>query len=263
MFPTNSKGLSLWKFENLSNQDNIQHFISGKEGGFSVDELAGLNLSFSVRDTEQNVLDNRSLLASSLEIQSDQLFFISQFHSDQVLIVKEKYDGNPSKADALVTNTKGICICVMGADCVPLLVYDPVMKVIAAVHAGWRGTASSITYKTLQIMRDKYGSKPEDIILSIGPSISQEKYEVGEDVYHSFLKSQGDVTKKYFKHDNISAKYFPDLWEANKDQGLMFGLKEQNIELAGICTYSNPDKFYSARHSKNKTGRFAAGIMLK
>ncbi|MBC7388208.1 MAG: peptidoglycan editing factor PgeF [Opitutaceae bacterium] len=263
MFLTNSKGISLWKFQNFSTQDKIQHFVSGKDGGISLAELAGLNLGFSVGDIDQHVKENRSLLAGSLDIKPDQLFFVSQYHSDKVLIVSEKYDGNPSKADALVTNVKGICICVMGADCVPLLAYDAKKQVVAAIHAGWRGTASSITLKTLQTMADNFGSQPEDIILSVGPSISQEKYEVGEDVYQSFLELQGDGSKKYFKHNKITDKYFPDLWEANKDQGLNFGLKENNIEVAGICTFSNPDKFYSARYFKNKTGRFAAGIMLK
>ncbi len=263
MVLTNSRNLSLWKFENLSAQDKTDHFVSDKNGGVSSEEFATLNLSFSVGDLHENVLKNRSLIADSLVITHDKLFFVSQYHSDQVLTVTEQYDGNPTKADALVTNVKGICICVMGADCVPLLAYDPVKEVVAAIHAGWRGTASSITLKTLQIMKDKFGSQPEDILLSIGPSISQAKYEVGEDVYHSFLELQGEGSKKFFKHDLVTGKYFPDLWEANKDQGLKFGLKGKNIEVAGICTYSNPDKFYSARYFKNKTGRFAAGILLK
>ena len=263
MNQTIENGISLWQFENLASQKGIDHFVSGKDGGISIGDCSGLNLSYSVGDSDENVRTNRSKIASVLGINSDQLFFVSQYHSDVVLVVKEKYDGNPTKADAIVTDAKGICICVMGADCVPLLAYDPVKQVIAAIHAGWRGTASSITFKTLEIMKDQFGCNPKDVILSIGPSISQEKYEVGEEVYLSFLDQQGDESKRYFVHDQASNKYFPNLWEANKDQGIRFGLKEQNIEISGICTYSNHNQFYSARYFKNKTGRFAAGIMLK
>lgn len=259
---TVTKGVSLWKFKNLDSQNGIKHFVSGREGGVSAGDQESLNLSFSVGESEENVVKNRSNLAAAMDIKPEQLFFVSQYHSDQVLIVIAPYDGNPTKADAIVTNVKGICICAMGADCVPILAYDPVMQAVAAIHAGWKGTAASITFKTLKILSDAYGSKPEDIILAIGPSISQEKYEVGEDVYNSFVEQQGEKSKRLFQHNAVTDKYFPDLWEANKAQAIDFGLKEENIEVAGICTFSNPDKFYSARYFKNKTGRFAAGIML-
>lgn len=112
-------------------------------------------------------------------------------------------------------------------------------------------------------MHDLYKCEYSDIIVAIGPSISQEKYEVGGDVYEAFAKSQPENVSQIFKKDLGSGKYFPDLWLANRLQALKLGVREDNIEISGICTFSNPNEFFSARYFKNKTGRFAAGIAIQ
>ena len=254
------QNLPIWQFESFN---TIKHFVSGRDGGISPSPFDSLNLSFSAGDEKENVIENRLRIAKSLGVEQDHLLFVSQCHSSDVIVVRSKEDaGGQIHADALVTDIQGLCICVMGADCVPVLVYDSVNKVVAAVHAGWKGTVASILTKTLLKMQTEFGCKIENIQIGIGPSISQEKYEVGEEVYLHFKENFGVHTELIFTYDSKSNKYFPDLWLANKMQAMKMGVLESNIEIAGICTFSNPEEFFSARYFKNKTGRFAAGIVL-
>ena len=254
------QNLPLWQFDSFT---SVKHFVSGRDGGVSPLPFESLNLSYSAGDENENVIENRKRIAKSLGVEVDHLLFINQCHSSDVVIVRSKEDaGGQIFADALVTDVKGLCICVMGADCVPILVYDTVNKVVAAVHAGWKGTVASILTKTLSKMQTEFDCKMENILIGIGPSISQEKYEVGEEVYLQFKENFGADSDLIFIHNSETNKYFPDLWLANKMQAMKMGVLEHNIEIARICTFSNPEEFFSARYFKNKTGRFAAGIVL-
>lgn len=252
--------LPLWQFESFR---DVKHFVSGREGGTSPSPFDSLNLSFSAGDDPEHVIENRRRVANAMGVELDHLLFVSQCHSSDVVMVRSKEDaGGQIHADALVTDVKGLCICVMGADCVPVLVHDRVKNVVAAVHAGWKGTVASILTKTLAKMKSEYGCKMENLHIGIGPSISQAKYEVGEEVYLQFKELFGADADLIFEYRPTSNKYFPDLWLANKMQAIKMGVVESNIENAAICTYSNPEEFFSARYFKNKTGRFAAGIVL-
>ena len=253
-----SNGVSIWKFKVLEDQ---VHFVSGRSGGVSPAPFDSLNLSFSAGDAAENVIENRRRLAFSIGISPENLVFVSQCHSNEIILVNNKADAEGKKADALLTNVPGICLCVMGADCVPVLAYDPQKKVAAAIHAGWKGTVASITSKTLEAMQLHFGCRMQDVKIGIGPSISQDKYEVGKEVYNLF-KSNFGAADLIFKYNAETAKYFPDLWLANKMQAMQLGVKESNIEIAEICTFSNPNEFFSARFFKNQTGRFAAGILI-
>lgn len=261
MHKSESNGLALWQFDKLPSGQ--KHFVSGRQGGVSEEELSSLNLSFSAGDSPENVKENRTRLAHALGLKSDDLVFISQCHSADIIVLRSEEDCKEVyRADALVTNLTNKCICVMGADCVPVVVYDPVKKVVAAIHAGWRGTSASITAKTLLLMEQMYGCKPHQMYVGIGPSISQEHYEVGKEVYEEFKHLHPDDVDQIFYYDSQKNKYFPDLWLANQLQALRIGVPQENIEIAGICTYSHPKEFFSARYFKNKTGRFSAGICL-
>jgi polyphenol oxidase len=254
-------GLSLWQFTKFK---DCKHFVTGRSGGVSKEPFSSLNMSLSAGDSVKNVLDNRKRLAEAIEILPESLVFVSQHHSCDVAIIRGKSDAKEGiEADAMVTNVPDVCICVMGADCVPVLAYDPKMKVVGAIHAGWKGTVASITTKTLQIMEGIFGCNMSDVILGIGPSISQEKYEVGEEVYLKFKENFGNEAETIFKQNSETGKYFPDLWLANQMQALKMGVSEANIEISRICTFTNHEEFFSARYFKNKTGRLAAGIMIK
>jgi polyphenol oxidase len=149
----------------------------------------------------------------------------------------------------------------MVADCVPLLLFDPVKKVVAVIHAGWRGTVQHITSNTIKVMIDRFGSNPADILAGIGPSIGPCCYEVGEEVKAVVHESFG-TTEGYLVSQPHSEKPYFDLWYANQKQLIELGLKPENIETSQICTKCNHRMFYSSRADKGVTGRFAAGIFL-
>lgn len=254
-------GLALWSFAHFPSGQ--AHFVTGRQGGVSDAPFNSLNLSFSAGDAPENVKENRARLATAMGLPSSDLIFVSQCHSADIVVISDETQcGEIYQADALVTGLKRKCICVMGADCVPILVYDPVKKVIGAIHAGWRGTSAEICAKTISLMEKKFGCLAEDLFVGIGPSISQKNYEVGEDVFDQFKEGQPELAGKFFRKGDQQGKYQLDLWSANKSQALRAGIPEAHIEISGICTYSSHNEFFSARYFKNKTGRLAAGIML-
>ena len=139
-----------------------------------------------------------------------------------------------------------------------ILLYDASRQVIAAVHAGWRGTVGRIVEKTLEVMKSQYETECQDIIACIGPSISLESFEVGDEVYDAFAKAGFDMNGIARRYE----KWHLDLWEANRMQLLAHGVLPENIEVAGICTYQNHEDFFSARRLGIKSGRILSGIMM-
>lgn len=253
--------LPLWQFEALAHEKNIRHYVSGREGGRSEGELGALNLSYKVGDDPLKVTQNRQLLASEFSIAPDKLIFPVQTHSNHVKRVNANTSSESLEdTDAIVTNEKEILVSVMSADCVPVLLYDPVKQAVAAIHAGWRGTMAAIVSETIALMQKEFGSDPSSFLAAIGPSICDEVYEVGEEVIRAVEKLYG--SKNGIISREQDGKGFCNLWEANRIQLLRAGVKAENIEVAGLCTYKNADLFFSARKSGNKAGRFAAGIML-
>jgi len=140
------------------------------------------------------------------------------------------------------------------------LFYDPCKKVVAAAHAGWRGTCGRIAEKTVRTLMQKSDSKPEDIRVVIGPSISAEVYQVGKEVIESFEAAGFDISKIIIKKNDT---YFLDLWKANEMTLTENGISNNNIEIAGICTFTEHEKYFSARRLGIKSGRMLSGIMLK
>ena len=211
-------------------------------------------------DSPEIYTENRTQLAEKLGIEVQQLVFPRQTHTDCVAEIDGVPDCEITETDALVTNQKGICICVQTADCVPILLFDSEKKVIAAVHAGWRGTVKKIAATAVQKMTVKFGSDPANIIAAIGPSISPAIYEVGSEVTEAVLRSIPNVVKTI--HLNSSGKNHIDLWEANRQVLLHAGLQTENIEILGECSFSENDKYFSARKEGSETGRMVSGIML-
>jgi polyphenol oxidase len=262
MFEKKFGSLSLWQFEKLSKDERITHFVSGRKGGYSLGEKGGLNLSYKVNDEISLVDANRISLTEALEISADQLLIPVQTHSIHVKVVDELTAREELEdTDALVTSAYGLCIAVMSADCVSLLFYDPENHVIGAAHAGWKGTVGKIAAATVQSMTVNFRSRPETIIACIGPSICPQVYQVGPEVIEAVRKAFGGIEGLVSDLNEEGKGYF-NLWEANRRQLLGSGLRPENIEVAGICTYTNSDDFFSARKSKNQAGRFGAGIMM-
>ncbi|HCE57117.1 MAG TPA: peptidoglycan editing factor PgeF [Prolixibacteraceae bacterium] len=211
-------------------------------------------------DSPEIYTEPRKQLAEKLGIDVKQLVFPRQTHTDCVAEI----DGIPNceitETDALVTNQKGICICVQTADCVPVLLFDPKKLVIAAVHAGWRGTVKKIAAVAVQKMTAKFGSDPANIIAAIGPSVSPAIYEVGSEVTEAVLHSIPNAEKTI--RLNSSGKNHIDLWEANRQVLLEAGLLIKSIEIIGECSFLENDKYFSARKEGAETGRMVSGIML-
>jgi len=258
--------LNLYEFENLGRISNLVHFVTTRSGGVSISPYNSLNLGLHTTDTPEHVLANRALLAAETGIAFENFLYCSQVHSGDVKIIDSESVTNGileafPQTDATVTSLPGICLMVMVADCVPVLLFDPVKKVSAVIHAGWRGTVKHITSNTVEVMVDRFGCNPADIIAGIGPSIGPCCYEVGEEVRTVVEQSFG-TTQGYLVTKANSLKPHFDLWYANHKQLTDSGVKPANIETSELCTLDNPDIFFSSRASGGVTGRFAAGICI-
>lgn len=248
--------LELWQFENLSKEQSIKHFVTDRTSGGAEREFT---LSFSSLPDKEEIRNNRHQIAIALGVRGAQLYFPSQVHKTRIVTVTSGISRDElMETDALITKERGLCVAVMSADCVPILLYDKKNAVVAAVHSGWRGTVARILEKTLRKMRDEFGTVGGDIVAGIGPSVSQDSYEVGKEVVNEVTQAFGNESGLMIPQSNNKAKL--DLWKANKIQLLEFGVKESSIEISNLCTVRNNNHFFSAR--KGDAGRFAAGIML-
>lgn len=266
MLITKNKGITLYRFRNLSRLEKVLHFVSTRLGGVSESPYQELNLGFHVGDNPEAVLENRTRLMDSVGVPLSHVVTCNQTHSGNVAIVDESmrglgastYASALSDTDALITNNKDICLMVMIADCVPIILFDPEKCVAGIVHAGWKGTVQDVTGNTVRQMIQVYGSAPQNIIAGIGPSIGPVHYEVGPEVVE--IANSTFPNANVIRKDREGRTYF-DLWKANVFQLLTSGLVRKNIELAGICTFAENANFYSHRREK-LTGRFCAAISL-
>ena len=264
------EGLEIFQFSNLSKFKEINHFISGRAGGFSKGPFKTLNTGFHVGDNDWTVFQNRKKLAHALKVNLEQFTFGNQTHSSNIAIIDSTKKGKGStdfessipNTDGLVSKIPNIYLCVQLADCVPILMYDPVMHVVAAVHAGWKGTLRKIAEAAVKTMMHTFDSTPADIIVGIGPSNGPCCYEVEDDVKTEAERSLGNTSGIIKEHSN-PGKYIFDQWNANFLQLRDCGIPEKNIEISGLCSQCHSDTFFSSRKDNGLTGRITAGIMLK
>lgn len=248
--------LSVFKFESFKKYKNIAHLITTKEGW-----IAGEKPRFT-GDSENIYAPFRKELAYSCEADEKNFVFPRQTHSDNIAVVNSAMSKNTiDNTDALITGEPGLFVCVQTADCVPVLLFDPVKKVVAAVHAGWKGTISKIAGKTVAKMAETFGCNPADIIAGIGPSIHMHAYEVGPEVVEAVEASFSNAPALLKPSMNAGHAYF-DLWEANQSILQESGIKEENIEVIGLCSFEHADLFFSARREGSETGRMVSGIKL-
>ena len=222
--------------------------FSTRKGGVSQEPL-GLNLSFNVGDDPVNVRKNRELFFEPLGIPLGRLAIPAQVHGSAVRVVEEP--GDYPETDALVTNRRGVFLCVSVADCVPILLYDPGRNVVGVVHAGWRGSAAGITRIAVRTMTDAFGTNPSGLLASIGPSASACCYAVGPEVAARFDAG--------FRDEREGIVYL-DLKGANRAQLVQSGVRPGNIEVSPHCTISEPDLFHSHRRDARKSGRMMGVI---
>lgn len=256
----NNKGLELMErngvkyyTSSLINTNKIPHFFSTRTGGASEGCYSSLNLGIYTDDSLESVSENFSRIFSSAGMEKDKIVYLKQVHGDKFYIVDDinYFNINGKYGDAIITNARGIAIGVFTADCVSVLIADPIKNIIAAVHAGWKGTSLCITGKVLNYMINEMLCNPEDITVSIGPSIGPCCFEVKEDVANKFT---------YINYNE--GKLYVDLWRENYSQALLRGVLPKNIAQGELCSVCNESLFYSYRRDKGLTGRLGSFIQI-
>jgi hypothetical protein len=268
MIEKDTHGITLLLFEHLSHYDDLFHGISTRCGGISTDPFSSLNLGLGTGDRDENVLHNYRIVSSALSVDLMSLVAARQVHGNKIARIDKEckqMTGNAlepvlSGFDALITSEPGITLMVRVADCVPLIFFDHIKKVVAVVHAGWRGTLAAIGQQTIQELTAQYKSKPRDILVGIGPSIGPCCYRIQKEVANQFKRCLGtsavDIRTK-------EGTLFLNLWETNRLQLIQQGIAPEHIEVAGLCTACRTDLFFSHRREQGKTGRFGAFAGLR
>jgi len=230
---------------------NVVAAESTRHGGVSNAPYASLNLGGSTQDAPENVLENNHRFFDALNVPFETVAKSHQVHEDKILNVLEsgRYEGY----DALITNLPHIQLAVTVADCTPILIYDPVTKSVAAIHAGWRGTVKHIVSKTVAMLQSEFGTEPGNCLAYIGTCIDECSFEVGEDVADHFESA-------YKRFDKEKEKYFIDLKQANRAQLIEAGLSAGNVEVSPYSTVLDNADYFSYRYEKGLTGRMLATI---
>lgn len=256
-------------FPKLTATGAVNHAFTTRFGGVSKGMYSEMNMSFTNGDNRNDVLENYKRLCKAIGIDVNKVVLSHQTHTNNVRIINESDIGKGifkerdyDDVDGLITNIPGVALVTQYADCTPLLFCDPVKKVVATSHAGWRGTASEIGRITVEKMQSNFGCNPNDIIAAIGPSIGQCCYEVDDPVYIPLCKlTYLNKDKIFIKKQN--GKYMLNLWETNREILINAGIKEENIDVTDLCTNCHPDVFHSHRFTGGKRGNLGAIIALQ
>lgn len=261
----NKNGVSYYKISSFEETGLVRHGFSTREGGVSGGCYSSMNLRFHCDDTRENVLKNYEIIAATLGMDYKRLVLSKQVHEDIIHTATEADCGNGitrenafASVDALITDKPNIPLVTLYADCTPVFFLDPNKRVIALAHSGWRGTVQRISAKVIEKMKTDYGSNPKDILTAIGPSIQIDHFEVGDEVAEIFLKEFGKETAVKY-----GEKYHVNMQKAIKIQLTQAGVKEENIDDCGICTYCHSDLLFSHRKTNGKRGNMGAFLELK
>ena len=241
-------------------------FSTTRHGGRSKGEYSSFNINEYCGDDADDIAANRRLLCDELGIDETHLVMPHQTHGTTVRQIAEDFVHLPENirkmildgVDAVMTDVSGICIGVSTADCIPIIIYDPEHHAVATVHAGWRGTVARIAEKAIRAMAITYHSKPEGLHCVIGPGISLEHFEVGQEVYEEFAEAGFDM-------DSIAKwqmKWHIDLKECNRQQLERMGVKLDIISVSDICTVADNQDYFSARKQGINSGRIFTGALL-
>lgn len=255
-----SNGLKYFQF-NIFPSDLLTHGIFTRNGGVSEGSFSSLNVSQSNGDSRENVIENRKRIFDVLKRPMESIYDVWQVHSAEVIYTIRPRDSGEkhTQADAILTNSNQVSLFMQFADCVPILVYDPVKNVIGITHAGWQGTVKKIIQNTIKKMQYKFGSDPNNILAGIGPSIGPDHYEVGKNVLDDVDEKLSEFASKIINRKN--GKYFFNLWEANRLQLEQCGVHQ--IEVAELCTACDLENWYSYRKEGQRSGRFGVLFGLK
>lgn len=251
--------LKYYSFPSLLD-DHMGHGIFTRQGGVSKGMYQSLNLGGTNGDSREAVWENHQRVFEAISRPFSSRFDVWQVHGKQI-ICTDKPRADHQKhlpADGIFTDNPDVTLIMRFADCVPLLFFDPIKKVVGIVHAGWQGTLLKIGAEAVRKIIEKYGCQPEDLKVGIGPSICREYYQVGKEVVSKFETEFGDAHSAFI--EKSSKGYHLDLWQANKMILESVGVK--SIEVSGLCTAHNLHDWFSHRAEKGKTGRFGVVMYL-
>ena len=250
------------KSKKLSKFKQINHSIYDKRGGKSTGIYKSLNCGVGSYDSKKNVLNNLKIVCKKINCSSKNLILLNQIHSNKFYFINKNYKFEKKKlnGDALITNVKKIALGVLVADCVPILIYDKNLKIISAIHAGWKSVYKEIIKKVVKFLIKK-GSNTKNLVAVIGPSISEKSYEVQKDFKDKFLKK--DKQSKFFFKIRKNKTYF------GLNKYVYYHLKKlgiKNLEIIKKNTFDPKNNFFSARRSiqnkENDYGRNISVIMI-
>ena len=256
----------------------VTAFSSTRHGGVGLGDYASFNINYYCGDDPSHIEANLMALCQLLQVSPDHLVYPHQTHDDVVSAIDRQWMESLSPAekrqslegvDAVMTNLRGVCVGVSTADCIPILLYDSTHHVCCAVHAGWRGTVKRIVQKAVEAMTSTYGTSHQQLRAVIGPGISLEAFEVGDEVYKAFRLAGFDmqpIAKRFptsgLPTTDVKEKWHIDLPECNRRQLLACGIPDHQIHLSGICTYQQHEDFFSTRRLGIHSGRIFTGILL-
>lgn len=237
----------------LTEVDFIKHFFSTRIGGRSTGVFESMNLGIYTDDDKDNIQYNLDKMFESARMDRDKITYLKQEHSDKFYIVNNNNynDIRGQCGDALITAERGIAIGVFTADCVPIILVDTCKRIIAVIHAGWKGTEMQIASKVLNYMKANLRTDPMDIAVAIGPSIGSCCFEVGLEVGNKFN----------FVHESKN-KFYVDLWKENIKQLTDCGVLEDRISNSRICTSCNNNIVFSYRKESGNTGRLGTFVEI-
>lgn len=260
----------------------VHGFFTRHKRGQRSGPFTGLNFGFDRGQERDVVLEHYCTACRALGVDPHILVCSRQVHGDHIRIAHREEPGALTRpgdlpeGDALITAEPGRPLAVFYADCAPVLLLDPVRKIIAAVHSGWKGTALRIAAKTVAAMQREFGCSPEDIIAAVGPCIRPCHYQVGEDVCLAFGRDYGSDYQSFFLPENPdsvpgkvnvsgsdSPKYRLDLASAIRNTLVQAGLSVKHITDSGLCTACDPQLFYSHRRDGEQRGTHGAIIALR
>ncbi len=249
------------KSKKLTKIKNLKHGFFNSLGGKSKNIYKSLNCGPGSKDSYLNVKKNLDVVKKKISTSAKNIFLLNQIHSNKFVYVDDKYrSANKPKADAVITNQINLPIAVLTADCVPILICDNKKRLVAAIHAGWKGAYKGIIDKVIKFMIKK-GCNFENMTAVIGPSISVKNYEVRDDFKKKFIKKD-KKSKKYFKIKND--KLYFDL--PHYVYSLILRNRIKNIDTIKLDTFNIKNKFFSARRAlslkQNDYGRNISIIML-
>ena len=260
-------GVPVLVSDSLAAAGGVAHGFSTRLGGVSTGMWDSLNLGLSRGDDPDRVRENYRRFFAAIGAESPSMAMSDQVHGTDVLNVttadckQDPYTKKGLVGDGLMTAVPGIALIVFCSDCIPVLLYDPKRRVIAALHAGWRGTAAGIVTKAVTQMTQTYGSNPADILAAIGPGIDQCCFETHEDVPNAVTANLAGNGLPFIQLKE-NGKFSVDLKGLNARRLELAGLTPDHIDLCRECTHCHPDRFWSHRRLGTQRGSMAAAIQL-